>query len=909
MWCIAYVFLFQISIEVLTEKIEKIGGLLLVPWFGRDEVKSFRKEVGDLMDTMTKYRDYLSDQLRRVTRNQNDEEPAASTGKRRFTFRDIAPTSETVSPHYYDLDDDLKRLQNYEPISLTDYVPEERFRRRDWIESMTLSSAISMYSYFPGGSCQGLHFIWKVPVHKQDRSDENTLKVITELQKNLPFHSNRQMRREFFDRYANVRSLTPGILRDMYRTLTNDNSAPENERQKAMDARVCAFLLESDDPDLVVDLRSMNGDPGTSKFDIFWAEVGAYLNEINTAAQERRHGANSYLPFAISVEDFRQTIIERVPEATAIPSTEWLRLQFWPSNQTTNRALHHTGRFQVRFAIQHRQLRQEHIDSKFAQWQYQLMKHFVILNRDNCSLFCLDDKAIVPIGNPGIPISTGVRGHNSSITSTEGHQLLALDHDFHLCGIVPSLALEVEIPDSIKHSFYQGRIFVTLKDKILQASSPLRHGQELLSIIRENSSADGVISSKPILINYTDGGPDHRTTYGSVMVAAVILFVLLDLDMFAAVRTAPHGSWANPAERGMSLLNLALQNCSLSRSKMDDECEKKYRGAGTMADVRTLCKTIGNNDNNTFKDQLRQSMREPTEILEKRFSRLKLKGVPVVTHEAATDNDLSDFFKVLSDIFSSTLLPDRLRLGHLKKSEKLWNFMSSHCKATHYTYQLKKCKSPTCWYCLLNPPRLEDFNDLDFIPDPILTEDKQHYKSFEDVYRTETTDDDRPSLQTEANKKNPRDVINKDLLVGTRARTFIACSDCGKSRVVYSKTKLSKLAGDAVRRVCEQNTYCCGDPLFPESGISYDSIVVREGITCTSPMETTYYSNIITRFEPCCFHCGAFDDLIQDDDEMMLTLKQSYTMVRPLCSRCRSKGRTAETRGKKNVGGKRRKTD
>ena len=68
---------------------------------------------------------------------------------------------------------------------------------------------------------------------------------------------------------------------------------------------------------------------------------------------------------------------------------------------------------------------------------------------------CLDDKAIVPIGEPGKPTSATQRRHNASLT-TPGKETLALDHDYHLCGIVPSVCLVVDIPDTQKGSFYQG---------------------------------------------------------------------------------------------------------------------------------------------------------------------------------------------------------------------------------------------------------------------------------------------------------------------------------------------------------------------------------------------------------------------------------------------------------------------
>lgn len=91
----------------------------------------------------------------------------------------------------------------------------------------------------------------------------------------------------------------------------------------------------------------------------------------------------------------------------------------------------------------------------------------------------VDDMAIVPVGEPSTPVSTGVRGHNHSLVSVNGSQLQALDHDFHLHGIVPSVAFFVDIPESESDSFYSGHAFVTNKEKVTQASSTLRHAAEI----------------------------------------------------------------------------------------------------------------------------------------------------------------------------------------------------------------------------------------------------------------------------------------------------------------------------------------------------------------------------------------------------------------------------------------------
>jgi hypothetical protein len=211
-----------------------------------------------------------------------------------------------------------------------------------------------------------------------------------------------------------------------------------------------------------------------------------------------------------------------------------------------------TGRFYIKFQVQQRILRHEHEDGKFGYYQYKLVKSFVIKYRDHCIFMCLDDKAIIPVGNPGIAVSTGVRGKTASLVPLESSTgiLTALDHDWHNSGLVPSVGLIVEIPESESDSFFRRNIHVTTKDKVFQPSSPFRHAAENLNIVQE--------PTHPIMVQYTDGGPDHRCTYASVQLAVLATFISLDLDMFVLARTAPNASWVNPAERCNSLLNLAL---------------------------------------------------------------------------------------------------------------------------------------------------------------------------------------------------------------------------------------------------------------------------------------------------------------------------------------------------------------
>lgn len=212
-------------------------------------------------------------------------------------------------------------------------------------------------------------------------------------------------------------------------------------------------------------------------------------------------------------------------------------------------------------------------------------KEYAINFSQHVTLVSVDDKAIIPVGKPGAAVSTGVRGHHRSLVPSSAF-LGALDHDFHVHGGVPSVSLIISIPESPSDSFFTGQVYVGNKNKVTQPSSPLRHSTELSKILLHDGCAeDSVGGNKSVLLVLSDGGPDHRLSYGSVQVAILVLFLRLNLDMLIAVRTCPYQSWTNPAERVMSILNLALQNVSLERKQMDVDSEKLTKNKNNMQAV------------------------------------------------------------------------------------------------------------------------------------------------------------------------------------------------------------------------------------------------------------------------------------------------------------------------------------
>lgn len=290
----------------------------------------------------------------------------------------------------------------------------------------------------------------------------------------------------------------------------------------------------------------------------------------------------------------------------------------------------------MKFGVQVRQLRRDHADSHYVSALLQYVRHFSVHHHNITALVSVDDKAVIPLGEPNYPISTGVRGHNRSLVPLNGPELLALDHDFHVHGIVPSVAFFVDVPDSTSGSFFAGSPFVTNKDKVTQPSSALRHATEMTKLVQMHFSDDGPVASKPVMVIVSDGGPDHRVTFGTVQIASLSLFRSLNLDMLVCVRTCPYQSWTNVAERVMSTLNLALQNVSLARSKTSEKVESLLKNKNTLTDVRQVNPEVGG--------ALQDSLVAPLKLVGERFQAMRVKDSPVRLGVPATKQEIYEQF-------------------------------------------------------------------------------------------------------------------------------------------------------------------------------------------------------------------------------------------------------------------------
>ena len=96
------------------------------------------------------------------------------------------------------------------------------------------------------------------------------------------------MRKEFLQHFGRVTGIKSGILREAYRRLTTDSSAPNTLSESEVDERI-RKALDDEDPDLIWDLRIINnGRPDEYKVFLNKCQELAQ-GRIETAVDDRRH--------------------------------------------------------------------------------------------------------------------------------------------------------------------------------------------------------------------------------------------------------------------------------------------------------------------------------------------------------------------------------------------------------------------------------------------------------------------------------------------------------------------------------------------------------------------------------------------------------------------------------------------
>ena len=390
--------------------------------------------------------------------------------------------------------------------------------------------------------------------------------------------------------------------------------------------------------------------------------------------------------------------------------------------------------------VQQRQLCHSHVDSHYAACFFRYIREYAIVCHDFRNFVCLDDKHRIKVGEPDVPVASVERGRQLLVSRNE--RMLVADHDFTKFSLIPSVIFHLKIHEEISDSWYTGQVYIGFKDAIFEPSSPIRHATELYSVLASTST-----SPLPVLFLYTDGGPDHRLTYISVQISLICLFKKLDLDFLCAARTAPYQSWKNPVETLMSIISLGLQSVGIARIAVGVDNEAELAQCNSMSQIRKLAQR-----NSSVFASVEESLSSVVTLLNSIMTRLMLKETPFKSYSSATVPEIEEFWTSILNLETTLNLNQKVTQKNVKNYPNLCAFLEHCCSSSHYSFHILKCGSSQCKFC--SPPRLpmDVFVTLQHLPHPI-PGDNNHYKSFSEVYRTKTSEENRPSLLTKRPKK------------------------------------------------------------------------------------------------------------------------------------------------------------
>ena len=95
-------------------------------------------------------------------------------------------------------------------------------------------------------------------------------------------------------------------------------------------------------------------------------------------------------------------------------------------------------------------------------------------------------------------------------------------------------------------------------------------------------------------------------------------------------------------------------------------------------------------------------------------------------------------------------------------------------------------------------------------------------------------------------------------------RGVITCGECCKPHCIYAKTGLGEDQQIELKRIRESDIYTCGSSPY----LSNDCIVVREGLLCSSVIETQYNSSVLVHIPPICYFCGLGEVCLVNNEEI-----------------------------------------
>ena len=339
-----------------------------------------RRNLLQLADNLRQHADYLDNQNEVVT-----EKHRKLTRTDEYEWEVYAPQTvknPTLIARYKNVNQVILQSLPYVPVFMNEYAPNDSRRRYEFLKGLYFECKVVRFSYTT--SREHLHFLWKI-----NRDDSETVvqqkndDISDMLKQQFPKYFSRAMKQHFIETIGKITSDKPMVLREIFRRLTGDSSADRNQYEKEISDRI-REALDGEDDTLIWDLR-INNSGRPEQYIPFLEECQKYIeSKVQTVVQERRHAPLSdgevvtYMATALNARTLYEAVVKQCPEGVAIPSQQWLKWQFWPRHAGKLSAKRYTGRIKIRYMVQSRQFRKNHVDSYYASalWGYQ--KEFAI---------------------------------------------------------------------------------------------------------------------------------------------------------------------------------------------------------------------------------------------------------------------------------------------------------------------------------------------------------------------------------------------------------------------------------------------------------------------------------------------------------------------------------------------------
>lgn len=174
------------------------------------------------------------------------------------------------------------------------------------------------------------------------------------------------------------------------------------------------------------------------------------------------------------------------------------------------------------------------------------------------------------------------------------------------------------------------------------------------------------------------------------------------------------------------------------RESRSADFEQQLKKCNGMDDIRKLC-----DGKVELGKEWMESVRPIIEKLEQRTARVQLKEKNFIVGKPASNENVTND-EAVSISIDKAIVRGKYQQKDMKNCKDFENFLKNHCRLRHYTFQVRKCEDPTCCLPYRNPT-----GKMNWLPDPVLAQDKEHFKPFIDVYEQETTEKDRPSANVQ----------------------------------------------------------------------------------------------------------------------------------------------------------------